>query len=250
MKHKTLHLIFATLVGFTLSANGATLFTEDFSDNSASPNMALGTGHGSPTTDFTGGNFTITSGSNSRIYLGTNDTDYSTIDFSFEADVTVSSAIFSNAWTMAFLGMGSPNADGGAFGEPLTGSNIMMVLRGDDGPGGNLKARDNDLGGGTNIYNNIGLTAGTHGMRMDWNATTMQATYFFDVGNDGTYDDPALTFVVNGSDNGFTSSNSQLFVGGGNGLVFDNINVTAVPEPSLALLSGLGVLGLLRRRRI
>ena len=249
MKHITLHLIFATLVGFTLSANGAVLFSEDFSDNSASPNMLLGAGFGSPTTTTTG-DFTITSGSNSRIYLGTNDTDYSTIDFSFEADVTVSSAIFSNAWTMAFLGMGSPNADGGAFGEPLTGSNIMMVLRGDDGPGGNLKARDNDLGGGTNIYNNIGLTAGTHGMRMDWNATTMQATYFFDVGNDGTYDDPALTFVVNGADNGFTASNSQLFVGGGNGLVFDNINVTAVPEPSLALLSGLGVLGLLRRRRI
>ena len=248
MKHCTLNLIFATLVGFTLSSNGATLFTEDFSDNSASPNMTLGTGFGSPTTDFTGGNFSITSGTGSRIYLGTNDTDYSTIDFSFEADVTVPAAIFSNAWTMAFLGMGSPNADGGAFGEPLTGSNIITVLRGDDGPGGNLKARDNDAGGGTNIYNNIGLTAGTHGMRMDWNATTMQATFMFDLDNDGY--DPALTFVVNGADNGFTASNSQLFLGGGNGLVFDNINVTAVPEPSLALLSGLGVLGLLRRRRI
>ncbi len=249
MKHKTRNLFLATMVGLTVSSNGATLFTEDFSDNSASPNMALGTGHGSPTTTTTG-NFTITSGSNSRIYLGTNDTNYSTIDFSFEADVTVPSAIFSNAWTMAFLGMGSPNADSGAFGEPLTGSNIMMVLRGDDGPGGNLKARDNDAGGGTNIYNNIGLTAGTHGMRMDWNATTMQATYLFDVGNDGSYD-PALTFVVNGADNGFTASNSQLFVGGGNGLSFDNISVTApIPEPSAALLCGLGVLGLLRRRRI
>ena len=237
------------MLGLTVSSDGATLFLEDFSDNSASPNMALGTGHGSPVTNFTGA-FNITSGSNSRIYLGTNNTDYSTIDFTLEADVTVPSAIFSNPWTMAFLGMGSPNADGANFGEPLTGPDIMMVLRADDlGNFGNLKARDNDVGGNTSIYDNIGLTAGTHGMRMDWNATTSQATYLFDLGNDGTYD-PALTFVVNGADNGFSGINSQLFVGGGNGLTIDNISVTSpVPEPSSALLGALGVLALGARRR-
>ena len=152
---------------------------------------------------------------------------------------------------MAFLGMGGPNADGANYGEPLTGSDIMMVLRADDlGNGGNLKARDNNVGESTSIYDNIGLTVGTHGMRMDWNATTSQATFLFDLGNDGTYD-PALTFVVNGSDNGFSGSNSQLFVGGGNGLTIDNISVTSpVPEPSSALLGALGffILGALRRR--
>ena len=183
MKRNTLNLFFATVVGLTVSSEGAILFTEDFSDNSASPNMAVGIGHGSPTTSTTG-NFTITSGSNSRIYLGTNDTNYNTIDFTFEADVTVPVAIFSDPWTMVFLGMGSSNADGGAYGEPLTGSNIMTVLRADDlGNFGNLKARDNDVGGGTSIYDNIGLTVATHGMRMDWNATSKQATFLFDLNN-------------------------------------------------------------------
>lgn len=248
MKHKTRNLFFATMASLTVSSHGATLFTEDFSDNSASPNMALGTGHGSPQTNFTGA-FTITSGSNSRIYLGTNDTNYNTIDFTFEVDVTVPVAIFSDPWTIAFLGMGSPNANGGSYGEPTTGSNIVMALRADDlGNFGNLTSRDN--GAFSPQQNPIGLTVATHGMRMDWNATSKQATFLFDLNNDGTYD-PALTFVVNGADNGFTGSNSQLFLGGGNGLIFDNISVTApVPESSAALLGGLGVLGLLRRRRI
>ena len=196
------------MAGLTLVSNGATLFTEDFTDNSASPNMALGTGFGSPVTNTTGA-FTITSGDGSRIYLGTNDTNYSTIDFTFEADVFVPN--LGSPWGIAFLGMGSPNAGPSGGSEPLTGSNIMMALRGtDDFPSGSLTNRDNAAFGSN--FTNIGLTAATHGMRMDWNATTMQATFMFDLLNDGTYD-PLLTFVVNGADNLFTASNSQLFVG-------------------------------------
>jgi hypothetical protein len=241
MKHKTRNLFFAAMVGLTVSSNGAILFTEDFSDNSAAPNMAVGTGFGSPTTTTTG-SFTITSGPNNRIYLGTNDTNYSTINFTFEADVFVPN--LGSPWGIAFLGMGSRDA-GGGFGEPSVGSNLMMALRGtDDSASGSLTSRDNGVA--ANAFFNIGLTATTHGMRMDWNATTQQATFLFDLGNDGTYD-PGLTYVVNGADNGFTASNSQLVLGGGNGLSFDNISV--IPEPSAALLGGLGILGLLRRRR-
>lgn len=245
MKRNTRNLFFATMVGLTVSSNGAILFTEDFSDNSASPNMALGTGHGSPTTDFTGA-FTITSGDGNRIYLGTNDADYSTIDFVFEADVTIPN--LGSAWSIAFLGMGSPNANGASYGEPTTNQNVISALRPDEGDGGNLSSRDNGAFAGPH-FSGIGLTTATQGMRMDWNATTKQATFLFDVGNDGTYD-PALTFVVDGSDNGFTGSNSQLFVGGGNGTKFDNISVTSpAPEPSSALLCALGVLAVGARRR-
>ncbi len=245
MKLHALNLFFATMAGLTVSSNAAVFFTEDFSDNSASPNMALGTGHGSPTTNFTGA-FTITSGDGNRIYLGTNDTDYSTADFVFEADVTIPN--LGSPWSIAFLGMGSPNANGASYGEPTTNQNVISALRPDEGDGGNLSSRDNGAFAGPH-FSGIGLTIATQGMRMEWNATTMQATFLFDVGNDGTYD-PALTFVVDGSDNGFDGTNSQLFVGGGNGTTFDNISVTAaVPEPSTALLAGFGLLGLVRRRR-
>lgn len=44
----------------------------------------------------------------------------------------------------------------------------------------------------------------------------------------------------------FSASNNNSTFGGGN---FDNLSVTAVPEPSAALLGGLSVLALLRRRR-
>ncbi len=242
MKSYSLPLL--ALVSLTLSSNGATLFSEDFSDNLPGPNMALGTGFGSPTTDFTS-DFTVTSGASSRIYIGTLDTDYSTIDFVFEADAIYN---VNSPWSLAFLGMGSSNADPDYFGEPTVGSDISMGMRPDED---RLVSRDNATTGNVGTANQstgLGINV-VHGMRMEWNATTKLATFLFDLGNDGTYD-PLRTFTINGSDNGFTSLNSQLFVGGGNGVTFDNISVTSpIPEPSAALLGGLGVLGLLCRRR-
>lgn len=246
MKHKTRNLFFAAMVGLTVSANGAISFTEDFSDN-LSQNMTLGAGLPGAATNFTGA-FNITSGTGSRIYLGSNDTNYNTVDFTFEADVTYSN---NNAWGIAFWGMGTSIANTLQFGEPNTSSVIAMTLRTDDTGGlGNLAGRDNANSAVVTGINSmtIGLPS-THGLRMDWVAATSQATFMFDLNNDGTYE-PARTFTINGADNGFTGANSQLFVGGGFGLTFDNINVAVVPEPSAALLGGLGVLGLLRRRRI
>ena len=235
MKLKTLNFCLV-MAGLTACSHGALSFTEDFSDNSASPNMTLGVPNGSPTTSMVGA-FTITSGPLSRVCLGTNDKDFSLYDFSFETDVTVPND--NNPWAIVFIGMGSSDI---STTIPNQGSHIYTLSRNDNS---NLESSDN----GTFLTNKTGVPVinGTHGIRMEWNATTKLATFLFDVGNDGTYD-PALTFTVNGADNGFNATNSQLFLGGGDGLVFDNIVVT-VPEPSAALLGGLGVLGLLCRRR-
>lgn len=239
MKTTTRTLFLASLLGLTVAANGATSFTENFSDNSAGPNMVLGLNPTNATTSFASSNFTITTGSGPRIFLGTNDTNYNTVNFTFEADVTIPN--ITDAGSIAFLGMGNTTPVP-TYYEPVGGSNIISTLRNNENQ---LQSRDN---GAFATHGTVVLTAGsTHGMRMEWNATSMLATFMFDLGNDGTYD-TASTYTLNGSNNGFTASNSQLFVGGGNGLIFDNI-VVSVPEPSAALLGGLG-LALMRRRRI
>lgn len=240
------------MAGLTAASHGALSFNEDFSDNSAGPNMVLGTGFGSPISNFTGA-FTITSGDNNRVYLGTNDTDYALQDFTFEADVTVPNT--STPWSIAFLGMGNSNG-GNPFGEPTgnpTTPNLVMVLRNEEqvsGSFGNLQSRFNG-GGGPIAFTSLGLTAGsTYGMRMEWVASSQTATYFYDATNNGSYSDPAdRTYSAGAANALFTNSNSRLFLGGGNGLVFDNIVVSTIPEPTAALLGGLGVLALLRRRR-
>lgn len=61
------------------------------------------------------------------------------------------------------------------------------------------------------------------------------ATFEFDQLNDGSIDE---AFTIDASDNGFNATNSQLILGGGNGLIFDNIGVTLFSEPfALNLIS-------------
>lgn len=224
------------LLGSAAILPAATTFTENFSSNTAGPNMTLGSGFGSPTTSFAAGNFRITSGANSRIYLGTNDSNYYLSNFTFQATVTIPNT--TDPWAIAFIGMGNANATGGS-GEPGT-PRIGMALRNDTN---NLEERDN-ASVAAKITGVSGIPNATHTLRMQWDATTKIATLGYDAANDGIFES---SFTVNGADNGFDGTNSKLFVGGGNGLIFDNISI--VPEPSAALLGGLGMLALLRRRR-
>lgn len=253
MKLESLNLCLL-MAGLTAASHGASSFTEDFSDGSTGPNMAIGSVYGADITSTSGGPtgvFSYGATDNSRIYLGTNDTDYGLQDVTFEADVKFNS--LSSAWSMVFFGLGGRDAVAGSFGEPLTGAYLMGVIRPDEstaGPpplAGNLQTR-NSFGGGALAFSGIGLTPGsTHGIRMEWNAALSRATFLFDLNNDGAYD-PLLTYTSIVGPTTFTASNSRLVIGGGNGLSFDNI-VVIVPEPSAALLGGLGVLALLRRRR-
>ena len=239
------------LLGTAGMASGATFFTEDFSDNSASPNMSLGTPFGTPTTDFTG-DFTINEPSNlsdgERIYLGTNDTDYSAVDFIFEAEVTYPSVYTGGgnaAWGWGFFGMGSADASAGNF-EPDTTNRLATMFAASSGT-----LYSKDLGvQGTQVTGLTGLLGSTHLVRLTWDSTTKMGLFEFDLGNNGSIDE---SFTIDGSNNGFDATNSQLYLGGGRGITWDNISVTVVPEPNsmtILVLACLGItIGVRRRRR-
>jgi hypothetical protein len=203
-----------------------TYLFEDFGDNSPEPDMALGAAdYGTPTTDFAGA-FTITSGAGSRIYLATKSTDFSAVDFVFEAEVTVPDT--TEPGSIAFFGMGNPSPDPGYYGEPLSAPNALMAVRNDSA---SLQKRDN---GPSRVKEVTGLSipGGTHLLRMRWDKDTQQATFEFDQSNNGSIDG---TFTVDGSDNGFDATNAQLLLGGGNGLSFDNILVRIPAPPTLEI---------------
>ena len=230
--------LMAVAVVFTATQGfAATTFTEDFSDNSPDPNLALGVPGGSPTTDFTG-DFTVTSGQESRIYLGTNDTDYSTVDFVFEAEFT--DPVGANAWAWPFFGMGSADATSPNFYEPAIEHKLGVVVASNSiAPAVFLQdldaANQNVLSGLPN------MSGATSKVRYTWTAATQTALFEIDVLNDGDIDG---SLVLDGSDNGFDATNSQLYFGGGYGLTWDNISVVVVPEPSTFALLWLGLASL------
>ncbi len=230
---------FAAVALFPHATTAAMLFTEDFSSETPGSNMTLGTGHGSPVTSFDNQNFHITSGTGSRIYLGTNDLDYSTINFVFEATVTVPDT--SDPWAMAFMGMGTTTPDSGLHGEPSF-PGIYTVLS----PVHNRALHKNgNFFTGTEWADNLAISNATHRLRMEWDATTEAAIFSIDVGNTGTFGHSSGSIVAADT----FDNNSRLFVGGGNGLIFDDISVVPEPASWLLLLSALACGLLVRRRR-
>lgn len=83
------------------------------------------------------------------------------------------------------------------------------------------------------------LLAETTGTVTSFDSTFTDATVQFTPATSGIYQ---IGFRNRGYEDGLGSEN-------GSTLFFDNARLTAVPEPSVALLGGLGLVALLRRRR-
>jgi hypothetical protein len=199
------------------------LLEADFLNNSAGPGLELGSGYGSPSVDYEG-DFSITSGINSRIYLATTESDYSRKSFVFEADVAMPNN--NNAWSSAFFGMGTPEPNPARYGEPGS-PNALLVLRPDTG---RLESRCNGATK-TEAFDG-GISNNNHRLRMIFDCVTQIAQFEVDIGDDGTIDH---SFEIDVSANGFDSSNAQLIFGGGNGVSFDNISITLYTLDDLAL---------------
>jgi hypothetical protein len=87
---------------------------------------------------------------------------------------------------------------------------------------------------------------------MLWDPITRIATFDIDKNYAGGAFVSDFSFTLDGSDNGFNSTNSQLLLGGGWGVSFDDISVAIIPEPSTLVLLVLGLISLAayaRKRR-
>ncbi len=205
-------------------------FVEDFHSGTPGPHLVLGEKGGSPTVDFSHKTFAITSGIESRIYLGTRGTSYALVNFVFEATAIMPAA--SNAWGDAFFGMGTSTP--GFLFEPAAPS-VLAVVRIDLSPN-SVETRGGARVSSTTIASGDAsspkLSGKTVRLRMTWTAKTKMALFEID----GDYADgrfqPAYNLTVDGSGNFFERWDSRLICGGGNGLQFDDIRVTVMDEPA------------------
>ena len=232
----------AAVIGLALALGGTAqaveMFTEDFSSGTLPAALELSDEYvhvgyfdldpAADLVDFSGGNATYALGEGSRQYVQTVDTDYSNYDFVYEA--TVTTQIDATGWSYAFFGMSSVEIDAGWYGEPALngGPRLDVSMLG----GGNFAfVREGGLVAGVA---GVPLDDGTHRLRMTWDAGAQQADFAFDFDYvDGETFQPEFAFTRDASAYGFDTTNSRLFFGGGNGLVFDDMVVDFAPDKTI-----------------
>lgn len=253
-KFKSHGLALATIVGFAAtSSHGATvLFSDDFNRDAALHGSApsyLGTGYGSLTWKALGQNTTTSGGGLAHVTSGGGGagqgfnailafTPESGKQYLFEirADVTVGNVS---------IGMGNHNG-AGIGGYDWLSQTMDPSLVGNFGSSF-LWGRNPAASAGTDNLTSYDGTGASSGFNtMSWLLDTTQAQW-------------TATFAFNGTTIGTvnTSASDINYVGFGRGgggsdpqFVVDSVSMTLIPEPSAALLGGLGMLALLRRRRI
>lgn len=202
-------------------------------------------------------------------WAGTTATDYATSTNNWTATIEVSG---SADWSRYFgLGTGTTAGTGdpyyetpqGVTGQPAT---YMMAFSQANGAGRSLQTQrtlspatywgsevnktdaefDTIVGTTGGIINNAFYR---YSMAYDYAAQTLT----FDVDQISAFGGTVTNTTANNvrvvslTGMGYDGTNGKIFFGGSG--TFDNLNVTVIPEPSAALIGGLGMLCLLRRRR-
>lgn len=238
---------FVVLVLVLISSQSfATYFSEDFSGSTMPANMesnfASGASFDSQNHISFGSEMAQWDAVQNRQYLRTTASDYSSVDFVYDITVTTTG---SSAWGGIFIGLGAGGADSGNWGEP-TNPKIAITIQ-PTSWFGDIYGRDNGEVMSVGLEGAIG--DGTHRVRMNWDASTQTAFFEIDAYySGGEFVADYTTGIFTGSDNGFNSTNSHIFVGGGENMIVHAMSVV-IPEPTTIALLGLGGIGLLRRKK-
>ena len=230
-------------------------------------------------------------GDGGRIIIGTSQTDFTASDFTASVDVVVAPGGGANAFFGIGPGSEDLDG-GNSFGEPTEGPTAFVSINADNRDGGEVRFADfnfipdgtvdgegDSVGNGTSpspggdAFETI-LGTGSHTLIIDFDAETETLTYFASIGTiatgalpgDAGIDQLGITsggvftpLVVELDDNGFDATNASIFFGGDDNTTFDNFVVVApvettpaIPEPTSAVLFGLGIMGTMvtRRRRV
>ncbi len=258
------------------AAFGAHSFTEDFSGNVLPSNLE-NQDNAFPAT-FSGGEVTLGTpagdGFNDRRYVRTVETNYFGVDFVAEVTVTVPGPI-DTLDAGGFFGIGQSNF--GRFGEPDQVPTVYMRVTPNSasGPNGGVHGEFGttqvvqdllddvypgsvaaetfltDAAGGlaAGSADPLGLVgSGTSRLQLSWNSTTEQATFSVDanyVGGAFAADFTSIPFDTNLQSavpelGVMDDTNSNIFFGGGLGVVFDDFSVTVATAGLSADFNGDG----------
>jgi len=262
--------ISAALAGTPVMA--ATSITSGF----AGPGLDAGL-----TSTYSGGNTLTLSGTaaftgggagDDRSYVGTVGSDYATSTSNWTATIEVQNSGFTGAQLFFGLGTGTtvnPYTND-PYGTPQGSTNAQpaaLIMLYDQSNARSLttirkqsnqgywsgEVGINDATFDTIVGTSGGVAAAAfYRYTMSYNSLAQTLTFDVDqisaFGGTVTSSGGANAAVMSLAGMGYDSTNGKIIFGGNNN-TFDNLNVNVVPEPSAALLGGLGMLCLLRRRR-
>ncbi len=202
----------------------ATEFSENF-DNMSLPATLEETSCCASVSFATGAAVFPGNGNNERAYLHSLDDDFNTVSFVIEVTVTLADGFSGPGAAFFGLGLGEPLAS--YYEEPREGPHLFMRVFADDVLDGAVTVVDDNVDIFTSPSGAAG--AGTHRLRMNWNAETNVASFQIHQNYEGGDFVASGSYgPFNGNDNGFTPADSRIFFGSASGVSFDDLSVKLI----------------------
>ncbi len=181
-----------------------------------------------------------------RNIIRTIESDYKTT--SFDAYIT---AVGLAPGQNVFLGLGQghvgtwgvPEIDVDGVGNGTDGTFVEAMVDGFS----TWVTNDGDFGGWDNIIGGDSPGEGTHRFKLSYDAGTSAVVFSYDANYDGTFVADFTHAAVDVSGLFTDGEASKVYFEGDDGVLLKDFQI--VPEPTTMALLGLGVLGLIRRRR-